>query len=216
MLYYIVFFLLLDDINKLTENNKDLVGGFSTLAVELVSAAAGGEPRRREDDVCEPVVGDAGLRRGMELGQLHEHVLVGARAGADLVHLLLRLRRLAGAAILLGRGVGHGGRRGQLRGGGGGRGRRGVLLAGAAGEGVAVGGSGVVVVGGEGDDEHAWVGPASLHLLPRRASLGAATSVVPPARIRHEKKTPTLTSSNHYMEGLKSREEGQRKRADLG
>lgn len=43
-----------------------------------------------------------------------------------------------------------------------------------------MGGLRVVVLAGVGDDEHARVGPAALHLLPGEATLGAAASVVAP------------------------------------
>lgn len=38
----------------------------------------------------------------------------------------------------------------------------------------------VVVVGRVGDDQHIGIRSAALYLLPRRASLGAATPVIPP------------------------------------
>jgi hypothetical protein len=44
-----------------------------------------------------------------------------------------------------------------------------------------VGGHGVAVVGDVGDDEHAGLGRAALHQLPRRARLEAAALVVPSA-----------------------------------
>jgi hypothetical protein len=53
-------------------------------------------------------------------------------------------------------------------------------VAGGTGERVAVGGRGVVVLAGVGEDEGVGVRAAPLHLLPRRAPLGAAATVVSP------------------------------------
>jgi hypothetical protein len=54
-----------------------------------------------------------------------------------------------------------------------------------------VGGRGVVVLAVVGEDEGVGVRAAPLHLLPRRAPLGAAATVVPPV----QKKQSTATVS---------------------
>jgi hypothetical protein len=53
--------------------------------------------------------------------------------------------------------------------------------------------AGVVVLVGVGDEHHVRIGLAPLHLLPRRAPLGAAAPVVSPAR-KHQLQPQTQIS----------------------